>query len=134
MIETRIDQMLSLVRDGKILSDKAFASVSLANALEIRDRDYQFRYYYDNDIRSRWDILPIHPDIRGAFDELHSLTYIIAKERIRKFTDATDDTTYLLLPDRINQEVDCIAMSRGTQFHSDWYDQLWESYMRDEFR
>lgn len=132
MIETRMDQMLSLVREDKILSESAFASVDLKEALRLRDLDGQYRYFHDNEIFQRWKILPIHPDLRGVFEELHGTVYALANERIRKFTDAKDDTTHLVLSDRISQEMDFIAMCRGTEFYTDWYDQLWICYQRDE--
>lgn len=132
MIDTRIDQMLSLARDGKILSEAAFAAGSLTDALKVRELDEQYRYYHDSEIRQRWKILPIHPDIHGALDDLYAITRSIVTEHTRRFTDADDDTTHLVLTDRITQEVDYIAMCRGTQYYTDWYDQLWASYLRNE--
>ena len=94
MIETRIDQMLSLARAGKILSESAFSGVSPTDALQLRELDSQYRNYNDNQISDRWRILPIHPDIRGAFEELRDLTYSIAMGRIQQLTNADDDTTH----------------------------------------
>ena len=132
MIETRIDQMLSLVRNTEILSESAFAEISLTEALRIRDLDYQYRFYHDTEIYERWRILPIHPDLRGAFDELHSLTYSTVLRHSRRFTDPSDDTTYLVLTDRITQEIDYIAMCRGAQHYTDWYDELWKCYLQNK--
>ena len=132
MIKTRIDEMLSLVRDNKILSESAFAAVQLKKALHLRDFDSQYRYYHDNEIYQRWKILPIHPDIRGVFNELHDTVQAITNERARKFSNADDDTTNLILSDRITQEIDYIAMCRATEFYTDWYDQLWACYERDQ--
>ena len=132
MIEARIDQMLLLVNENKILSKSAFASVQVKNALHLRELDTQYRHFHDNQIYQRWKTLPIHPDIRGVFNELHETVYAVTKERIQRFTDAGDETTHLILSDRITQEIDYIAMCRGTEFYTDWYDQLWACYERDE--
>ena len=132
MIETRIDKMLSLARAGKILSESAFSGVSPTDALQLRELDSQYRNYNDNQISDRWRILPIHPDIRGAFEELRDLTYSIAMGRIQQLTNADDDTTHLVLSSHITQEIEYIAMCRGTQYYTEWYDQLWACYLRDE--
>jgi hypothetical protein len=132
MIETRIDQMLSLLRDGKILSESTFASTSLVEALRVRELDDQYRYYHDKEIRQRWKILPIHPDVRGAFDDLHELAHSVVAMRIQRYTDPEDQNTHLALADRITHEIDYIAMCRGAQYYTDWYDELWKCYCRNE--
>ena len=82
MIESRLDQILTMLRNGEILGDDAFASVNLQLALDIRYTDDSYRHFYANELDARWRILPIHADLRGIYDDLMVESLERAKQQI----------------------------------------------------
>ena len=135
MIETRLDQMLAMLRSGDILGDVAFTSLNMVEALNIRESDTD-RHYYQNELDDRWRILPIHPDLRGVFKELHTETRARAEQQISaalyNFSDRDSQTLICNLSDRIQQEIGQIAKSRATEYPTPWHDALWSSFARNE--
>ena len=134
MIETRLDEMLTMLRRGDILGDVAFASVDLQDALNVRWADESYRYGYQKELEARWRILPIHADLRGIFDDLKTESYARAKHQFEAVSNPKDRDSASIheLSTRIKYEIAEIAMSRATEYPTPWHDALWESYSRNE--
>ena len=135
MIETRLDEMLTMLRRGDILGDEAFSSVDLWEALNIRENE-TYRYFFSNELSSRWRILPIHADLRGVFEDLQAESYSRSRQQIAaaatNLVDRDNDVLVNDLSNRIQQEIGEIAMSRATEYATPWHDALWECYSRNE--
>lgn len=136
MIETRLDQMLTMVRCGDILGEEAFKGVDLQKALDLRWADETYRYFYLNELESRWRILPIHADLRGMVSDLQALVRSRALEQIEtNLSNPNDSDSVTLVQEltgRIEQEIGEIAKSRATEYSTPWHDALWAIYLRNE--
>ena len=143
MIETRTDQILAMLRDGRILSGAAFQTADLFKALEIRETDMH-RHFFSNELDTHYRILPIHKDIRGIVSDIHDESYAHSKNQIRLALANTNDYDSQILIEQlstqIQQELVGIAKSRAVEGwqiqhnrnETPWHDLLWKSYAQNQ--
>ena len=136
MIETRLDHILDLVKSGHILTEGAFAAADLHEALTMREFNYEHRSFYLRELEARWRILPLHPDLRGIVDELEYVTNDVLVQELHIYNDCDSDRRsgeelVSSLVFHIQNEICEIAKSRVTEYHTEWYRDLWKIYQQD---
>lgn len=139
MITTRIDEMISMLRAGDILSQTAFEKVDLNKALAIRHSDH-YRFYYQRDLHDRYRISGVHSDLRAMHVDLQRLAYSVVEARVitaiklKNLKMCENDIKVLRcdLANYIGDELADIAKCRATEYRQEWYACLWDSFLANE--